>query len=477
MLFGTPEFAVFLLLVLLVYFNLGHRAQNRFLLFASYVFYGWWDYRFLALLWFTTVLDYNVGRWIVARQERKDQAGAKRVLLISIVANLVVLGFFKYFNFFIDSADAMLSSMGLTVSWPILHIILPVGVSFYTFQSISYTIDVYRKELAPARRLEDFALYVAFFPHLVAGPIQRTNLLGQIEQPRVVTQTLWRQGWYLIVIGLLRKLVIADQAAGFADQAFANPDTMSGAQLAAGLGFYALQIYGDFAGYTDIARGTANLMGFTLMRNFKHPYFARNISDFWRRWHISLSTWLRDYLYIPLGGNRKGPRRTYFNLMVTMLLGGLWHGAAWNFVIWGGLHGFYLAVHHWFSSPDRWWATRLPTSRSTLRTGLAIAFTLSLVVFTWLFFRSPDMATTGSYIKGLAYLPGWLPPETAWRGFGMLGILTGLTLLIDLPQHLTDDEYCWLKLGDRQLGVLTGVAALLIVLSGGAATPFIYFQF
>jgi alginate O-acetyltransferase complex protein AlgI len=477
MLFGTPEFAIFLLLVLAVYFNLGHRAQNVFLLVASYVFYGWWDYRFLSLLWFTTVLDYNVGRWIQQRKAQQDPVGARRVLLISLVANLAVLGFFKYFNFFIDSAETAFGALGLTFSWPILHIVLPVGVSFYTFQSISYVIDVYRGDLAPAKRLQDFALYVAFFPHLVAGPIQRTNLLGQIEQPRIVTTELWRRGWYLIVVGLLRKMVIADQAAPFVDQAFANPELMSGSQLAAGLGFYALQIYGDFAGYTDIARGTANLMGFTLMRNFQHPYFARNISDFWRRWHISLSTWLRDYLYIPLGGNRLGPARTKINLMITMLLGGLWHGAAWTFVLWGGLHGAYLAVYQWFKSPERRWARPDKTHGSVAGSALAIGFTFCLVALTWLFFRAPNMATAFEYLQGLAYLPRWLPPEVALRGFVMLGLLAAITLLIDLPQALTDDEYCWLRLGDVQLGVLTGAAVILIVLSGGAAAPFIYFQF
>ncbi len=479
MLFNTPEYAVFLALVLLIYYRMGLRSQNIFLLLASYVFYGAWDYRFLALLWISTLVDYAASHWIERSRERGDRRGMRAAMGLSLTANLGILGFFKYFNFFTASAEALLGRVGLTASWPLLHIVLPVGISFYTFQTLSYTIDVYRGTLKPVRRLDDFALYVAFFPQLVAGPIERaTNLLPQIEQPRVVDQERWRRGLYLILIGLVRKMVIADTAAVFADRTFAHPGLMTSPQLAAGLFFYALQIYGDFSGYSNIARGSAQLLGFDLMRNFRHPYFARNVSDFWRRWHISLSTWLRDYLYIPLGGNRKGRRRTYINLMLTMLLGGLWHGASWNFVLWGGLHGLYLAGYQALRRRIPFWNRTEPARTSRIGTAAGIAVTLLLVVFTWLFFRSHDMATTSAYLTGLASLSGWLhPPLDAWRGFLALGLLTGLTLAIDLPQAITDDEYCFLHMGEWRRAALAGTAVLLIALSGSAAVPFIYFQF
>lgn len=479
MLFNSLQYFIFLPLVLVVYYHVRHRAQNTFLLLASYYFYGSWDYRFLALLIASTVVDYIVGLRIAGAREQGNADLARRWLLVSLITQLGILGFFKYFDFFIGSAESLLSGLGISASWPLLHIVLPVGISFYTFQSLSYTIDVYRGELEPVRRLDDFALYVAFFPQLVAGPIERaTSLIPQVQRPRVVTRTNWDRGLYLILVGLVRKVVIADGAALLVDRTFASPHQFGPLQLAAGLVAYSLQIYGDFAGYSNIARGSALLLGFDLMRNFRHPYFARNVSDFWRRWHISLSTWLRDYLYIPLGGNRKGRRRTYINLMITMVLGGLWHGASWNFVIWGTLHGVYLVIYQAARRLRPAFLKSRPPSNSAIGNFLAVACTFVLSTFTWLFFRSHDVATTTAYLGGLFTLHGWLTiPAAAVSGFGLLGVLVLLTLIIDLPQAITDDEFCYLRAGVTTRAFGAAAAVLLLALSGHTATPFIYFQF
>jgi D-alanyl-lipoteichoic acid acyltransferase DltB (MBOAT superfamily) len=479
-LFNTPEFFFFFSVVLLTYYRLPFRAQNVWLLAASYVFYATWDYRFLSLLLLSTVIDYSAGLAIAAARQRGDPRRMRLALLASVGSQLVILGFFKYFNFFAESAASLLASLGVRAQLPLLEIVLPVGISFYTFQTMSYTIDIYRGAFAPTRSFVDFALSVAFFPHLVAGPIQRArSLIVQIERPRSVTFDNWARGSTLILIGLVRKVAIADPAGAIVDTYFASPTSFTTVPLVCGLVLYGLQIYNDFAGYSEIARGCANLMGFDLMRNFHHPYFARNISEFWQRWHISLSTWLRDYLYIPLGGNRKGHGRTAINLMITMLLGGLWHGASWNFVLWGALHGTYLTVYHAYG----WWRSgtndgrpstndRRPTT-NPYRVALRWAAVYALVTFTWLFFRSHDMATTQAYLSGLlALTPGFegaLVPVLALWAF---------TLAIDGPQALADDECALIqwRLAPRAAFVTAGV--LLLLFSGNLGhEPFIYFQF
>jgi D-alanyl-lipoteichoic acid acyltransferase DltB (MBOAT superfamily) len=338
---------------------------------------------------------------------------------------------------------------------------------------MSYSVDVYRGQLRPPRSLLDFATFVAFFPQLVAGPIERaTHMIPQFANPRVVTARHFREGLWLILIGCVRKVVIADSAAYFCDPIFDDPHKRGTLALIAGLLLFALQIYGDFAGYSDIARGSARLFGFDLMRNFEHPYFARNPSDFWRRWHISLSTWLRDYLYIPLGGNRRGPGRTYVNLMTTMLLGGLWHGASWNFVIWGGLHGAYLCVHRALRGVFGWIAARGALFASAL--GLAgWATTFALVIFTWLFFRSTSIDLTFSFLQGLARLDF----SDSLGQFAPVAALAALTLAIDLPQAARAEE---LEVAGWPRLVRVPVAAVLIALllfSQDSGQPFIYFQF
>ena len=471
MLFNTPQYLVFFVTVLLVYFALPFRAQNVWLLAASYFFYGTWDYRFLSLLLLSTVIDYSAGLAIHAARQRNDRFRMKRALILSVGSQLAILGYFKYFNFFVDSAASLLHAFGFTPSVPVLNVILPIGISFYTFQTMSYTIDIYRGAFAPTRNFVDFALSVAFFPHLVAGPIQRArSLIVQIERPRVVTQDMWNRGLTLILIGLLRKVVIADPAGAVADAYFANPASFTSVPLACGLVLYGLQIYNDFAGYSEMARGSANLMGFDLMRNFRHPYFARNISEFWQRWHISLSTWLRDYLYIPLGGNRNGWGRTQLNLMTTMLLGGLWHGASWNFVIWGGLHGGYLVGYHTYK---RFRPVETPRLASPARQMASAALVYGLVTFTWLFFRSHDIATTSAYLRGLlALTPGFegaiVPVLALWS----------LTMAIDLPQALADDECVILEWPTIRRVAFATAGVLLILASGNIGQePFIYFQF
>lgn len=313
------------------------------LLLASYVFYGFWDWRFLSLIFISTVVDYFCGLYIY---ESASIQKRKKFLLFSIVANLSLLGFFKYFNFFATSLSDLLNLFGLPVDMRYLHIILPVGISFYTFQTLSYTIDIYRGQMKPTKKFFDFALFVAFFPQLIAGPIERARrLLPQILSPRTVTLSKFHEGCFLIFWGLFEKIFIADNLAKIVDSVFAAQPPYGGSKVLIALYAFTFQIFCDFDGYSNIARGLGKCMGFEIMVNFHLPYFAANPVAFWRRWHISLSTWLRDYLYIPLGGNHRSEWMTCRNIAVTMILGGLWHGAALTFTLWGAYHGFLLIVH------------------------------------------------------------------------------------------------------------------------------------
>lgn len=475
-LFHTPQFFAFFLIVLALYPWLGHRQQNAMLLAASYLFYASWDWRFAGLLAASTAVDYTVALFIASALDRDRRGRARIALAVSIGANLAILGFFKYFNFFIESAEQVFRAAGYDGSLWTLSIILPVGISFYTFQSMSYTIDVYRRELPATRAIVDFALYVSFFPQLVAGPIERaTRLLPQVQRPRMVTRTDWEEGLMLFALGFFRKVAIADPAGALADRYFADPGAYATAPLMAGLVLYSFQIYNDFAGYSDMARGSARMLGFTLMRNFRHPYFASSLSDFWRRWHISLSTWLRDYLYIPLGGSRGGPVRTRANLMATMLLGGLWHGANWTFLAWGALHGLYLSVQRTFSRVlprEAREGRRLWTLTAPVRRVAASALVCAVVGFTWLFFRSPDFGTAATYAAGiLAFAAG---------GEGAIvpaAVIVGLTMAIDVPQALSDDECVFLGWPVAGRAATATAALLFLLISGSTDAPFIYFQF
>ncbi|MBO7681075.1 MAG: MBOAT family protein, partial [Thermoguttaceae bacterium] len=354
MLFNSFTFPVFLLIVLSLYYCLARRWQNLLLLLSSYLFYAWWDWRFVALLLYVTFVNYLAGLKIAEARPKSGGEGDALVhsprekfwLWTAVAISLGLLGFFKYFNFFADSLVHLLNVLGFGATPFALRILLPVGISFFTFQALAYTIDIYRGKETVQRNFPLFALYISFFPQLVAGPIERsTRLIPQLKKRRVVTKEMIASASQLILVGYFKKIFLADGVAPVVNSIFEKPDGLCGLALLMGAYLLALQIYGDFSGYTDIARGVARLFGIELCLNFRQPYFASNITDFWRRWHISLSTWLRDYLYIPLGGNRKGKGRTYRNLMLTMLLGGLWHGANWTFVAWGGLHGLFLMAH------------------------------------------------------------------------------------------------------------------------------------
>jgi len=481
-LFNSWTFAAFLLVVLPVYYALPRRGQNLFLLAASYVFYGWWDWRFLSLLWISTVVDYAVA---LALDATDDARKRRLLILMSLIVNLGMLGFFKYFNFFVESAIDTLQSIGLEASTPLLHVVLPVGISFYTFQTLSYTLDVYRKEQPACKSLVDFALFVSYFPQLVAGPIERaTALLPQIQSDRRVSQQDWTSGTQLILWGFVKKVAIADSLAQYVDTAFSDPSAGDSLTLLLCTYAFALQIYCDFSGYSDIARGISRILGIELMENFKQPYLARNITEFWRRWHISLSTWLRDYLYIPLGGNRFGTRAQYRNLFITMLLGGLWHGANWTFVLWGAMHGTMLAVHKYLLRGRRVAVEGVPVSASAwLRYCAGVIVTFNLVCFTWIFFRAATLDEAITYISQIA--GGTLPAGASLYEPAYFGLVEALTFYGIVLFVL--DGRCWfrnaeLPYSERDVWWRSGIAyaagmLILLLVRENASGAFIYFQF
>jgi len=448
-------------------------ARKVWLLVASYGFYAAWDWRFLALIWTSTLVNYLVG--LRLRVEEREQR--RRVLLTaSVIVNLGLLGFFKYFGFFVDSAVELLGWLGLDPGRPAVEIVLPVGISFFTFQAMSYTIDGYRRVLTPTRDLLDVALFVAFFPQLVAGPIVRAaDFMPQLLSRRVFAEVAVRPALVLFLVGFVKKAVLADNAAVVADAYFSDPAAASGFAAFLGVGAYAAQIYGDFSGYSDMAIALGALLGYRLPLNFDYPYLARNITDFWRRWHISLSTWLRDYLYVPLGGNRGGRLFTYRNLMLTMLLGGLWHGAAWRFVVWGGLHGVALIAH-------REWVRRRPDGlRVPGGAVLATAATLYWVCLAWIFFRAQDLETAWTATRSFLFLDGIGDLSlTAFDGRlaagGIALVLAGL-----LGYHVAARMGAfrwWDRLPGWAFSGLYGAAVpVVLAFVPVAAAPFIYFQF
>tara|TARA_R110002012_G_scaffold277433_2_gene464648 strand:+ start:920 stop:2353 length:1434 start_codon:yes stop_codon:yes gene_type:complete len=401
MLFNSIEFLVFLPVCFIIYwFVLKNylKAQNAFILIASYFFYGWWDYRFLALIAFSTVVDYFIGLTIDVSNSKSRK---KTLLVISLIVNLGLLGFFKYYNFFVDSWVDAFESLGVEMHRTTLSIILPVGISFYTFQTLSYTIDVYREKLKPSRNFINFAAYVAFFPQLVAGPIERaTNLLPQFSKKRVFNEEQGISGVNLILWGLFQKIVIADSCAPYVNSIFDNYESMNSLSLILGAVYFAFQIYGDFAGYSNIAIGTARLLGFDLMRNFNYPYFSRDMAEFWRRWHISLSTWFRDYVYIPLGGSRGSKWMQLRNVFIIFMVSGLWHGANWTFLFWGFLHALFfvpiLLLNKNRNNLDQVAQKRLLPSLKEL---LQITVTFLLTCIAWVFFRAHSITEAFNYLN------------------------------------------------------------------------------
>jgi alginate O-acetyltransferase complex protein AlgI len=472
-LFNTLAYAKFFAVVFVVSWLLARHTKLRviFLLFASYVFYAHWDYRFLALIFLSSSGDWLLGNAIA---NAPDARRRKLWLVATVVLNLGLLGFFKYANFGIDSARSLLAALGHHPPEIALQIALPVGISFFTFESMSYVIDVYRRDIKPHPSYVEYLTFVAFFPHLVAGPIVRPrDLLPQLASaPRYGTET-GAEGLFLIALGLLKKVAIGDYLAlNLVDRVFEAPLGYSALECYAAVVGYSLQIYCDFSGYTDIAIGSALLLGVRFPKNFDAPYTAADISDFWRRWHISLSTWLRDYLYIPLGGNRRGPLRTYANLMITMLLGGLWHGASWTFVVWGGIHGGALALTRAY---QEWRGDRGPLLAGPLGRAIAVFGTFHLVSAAWIFFRAESFEKARLVFERLLSFSGYHPN---------LDARIVLVLAVGLASHFVPDGlYARAKDAFQRLpapamaAVLFGVLLVLRSVASAEAVPFVYFQF
>ena len=476
MLFNSLNFFLFIVFIFIAYPRLHLRGQNIFLLVMSYLFYGYWDWRFTFLLFILTLIDFWIGQKI---QTSESQRSRKLLLFLSVAVNLSILGFFKYYNFFIESAASVLSAVGFNPHIPVLRVILPIGISFYIFKTLTYTSDIYRRRITASEDFINYALFLSFFPQLLAGPIDRASaLLPQIASPRLITREKVLTGLNLVLLGFFKKVAIADSLAPIVGKIFDASDAMSGGQLWTGVYAYTFQIYGDFSGYTDIARGISRILGFESVENFNAPYLSKNITEFWQRWHISLSTWFRDYLYIPLGGNRQGNVRTYANLVITMLLCGLWHGAAWTFILWGLLHGIYLMGHRMIMS-GRQISYSWPRSFSGRATRVVqVILTFHLVALAWVLFRASSLESALGYYAGLLFRFDRLSDISA-----PVLLAGSLMIALDIAQ-IKCANHSWL-MDRRYLRVLRyGVAQLLFlsvlcaaVAHLGTVTPFIYFQF
>ncbi len=467
MLFNSWEFLLFFTTVFISYLFLDHRWQNRLLLAASYGFYALLNWRFLFLLWFVTIVTYWCGLKIFGSEPRVK----KRFLILSISTNLLVLGFFKYCDFFIESFAQLLSLLGLAPSIHTLLIILPVGISFFTFKAVSYAVDVYRGDFTPVGDFLDFALYIAFFPELLAGPIDRAGrLLTQITAPRVLNLDRFLEGCFLIAWGLYLKVFIADNLALIVNPIF-EETTYVGSRVIVGIYGFTFQILCDFAGYSYMAMGLGRMMGFDLINNFRQPYFSTNPREFWQRWHVSLSTWLRDYLYIPLGGNRKGGLMTYRNLGLTMLLGGLWHGANWTFVLWGGYHGLLLMIYR-FIEP---FVSKLTEPRNVLMRRIwywmRVVFFFQFISLGWLFFRAKSIGQAFSMIGAL------FSPSTLYFNGKLILFLIIVLLVVEYIQYKKDNLFAPLTARPAVQMALYLVILFSLLLMGVKGEEFIYQQF
>jgi D-alanyl-lipoteichoic acid acyltransferase DltB (MBOAT superfamily) len=482
MLFNSLDFAVFLPLVFGIYWLLKNyhlKYQNTFLLLSSYVFYGWWDWGFLLLIAFSTAVDFIIGNLIF----KTEKASKRKILLsLSLVVNLGLLGFFKYFNFFIDNVNQVFSFLGKPLELRGLEIILPVGISFYTFQTLSYTLDIYHKKLKPTNNFIAFAGFVSFFPQLVAGPIERArNLLPQFETKRIFNSQKSVDGLRQILWGLFKKIVIADQCALIVNDCFANPEAYNASTLAFGAIFFAIQIYGDFSGYSDIAIGTARLFGFNLMKNFAFPYFSRNIAEFWRRWHISLSTWFRDYVYIPLGGSKGTKAMVVRNIFAVFLISALWHGANWTFIIWGLIHALcYMPLL--FLNTTRTYTDTVAVNQllPNLKELLSILFTFILTTLAWIFFRAETVGHAFNYLNAIWSESIWQVPNFGKNSSALITLLlVGFMLVIEWIAR--EHNFALEKLATNWKRPLRWTFYYLIILSifyfFGSEQEFIYFQF
>lgn len=477
MLFNSIDFAIFLPLVFVLYWfvtSKNLKLQNILVVVASYVFYGWWDWRFLSLILFSTIVDYTTGQLIFKEDK---QVRRKIFLWISIIVNLGFLGFFKYYNFFAENFVQAFTFLGHPIKANSLNIILPVGISFYTFQTLSYTIDIYKRKLEPTKDFIAFAAFVSFFPKLVAGPIERaTNLLPQFYKKRKFEYSQAVDGLRQILWGLFKKIVIADNCAEYAHIIFNNSGDYSGSTLILGALFFAFQIYGDFSGYSDIAIGTARLFGFNLMQNFAFPYFSRDIAEFWRRWHISLSTWFRDYLYIPLGGSRGGLSMKIRNTFIIFVVSGFWHGANWTFIVWGALNALYyiplmLAKRNRANLEVVAKGKLIPSFRDIIN----IFITFNLTLLAWVFFRANNLKHAFSYLSGIFSKSLFEKPQV------LPTVIIGLIGIFIFIEWLgRDNKYALEKLFSKNRLLRWGlyfVIALLIFFVSGKQQEFIYFQF
>ena len=482
MLFNSIDFAIFLPIVFILYWfitNKNLKLQNFLIVAASYLFYGWWDWRFLFLILFSTIVDYSVG---MALKTESNQTKRKVLLWTSILVNLGFLGFFKYYNFFLENFVTAFSFFGNPINPQGLNIILPVGISFYTFQTLSYTIDVYKRKLTATKDLGAFSAFVSFFPQLVAGPIERaTHLLPQFYKKRKFDYALAVDGMRQILWGLFKKIVIADNCAEFANQIFNNSADMNGSTLVLGAILFTFQIYGDFSGYSDIAIGTSRLFGFDLMQNFNFPYFSRDIAEFWRRWHISLSTWFRDYLYIPLGGSRGGTWMKVRNTFLIFIVSGFWHGANWTFIVWGALNAIYF-LPLLLTNNNR---NNLETVAKgkifpSLKELSFMLLTFGLTVFAWIFFRAENIGHAVSYISEILSPSLFSKPKFAGMYNALITIiLVGVFVLFEWQGR--EGQYAIAQIGTKWKRPLRYAMYYAIVIAifwfGGKEQQFIYFQF
>ena len=475
MVFNSITFLIFIGVFFPLYFSLKGRARLWLCFLASYLFYGWWDWRFLGLIATSTVLDFWIGQTL---EQTAESTQRKRLLWLSVAVNLGCLAFFKYFNFFLDSFQILLTNIGYSGELGSLQIILPVGISFYTFQSMSYTIDIYYGKIKHEKDWLRFATFIAFFPQLVAGPIVRAKeFLPQFERERKLDHERIIIGLGQVIWGFFKKVAVADSLAPFVDQCFASPTSFGSLHLLIGVIFYSFQIYCDFSGYSDIAIGLARMMGFDFPKNFRTPYFSKDFSEFWTRWHITLSSWLRDYLYIPLGGNRHGTFNTYKNLMITMLLGGLWHGASWVFVFWGFLHGMYLVIQRLFGA---YWGQFLEWIRTpkVVRQLINMSLVYTFTCLAWIFFRATDFENALQLISGLGNLESFNLSQVTNKFWVIKGfLLIGVLLLIEVSDFKFDYRSLMVKSVVFRVTSMSILIWLMVFMGTFDSNAFIYFQF
>lgn len=479
MLFNSIDFAIFLPIVFILYWfvaNKNLKFQNLLIVASSYLFYGWWDWRFLSLILISTIVDYSVG---LSLSKQENQTKRKALLWISILVNLSFLGFFKYYNFFLDNFITVFSFFGTEIKGNSLNIILPIGISFYTFQTLSYTIDIYKRKLEPTKDFIAFSAFVSFFPQLVAGPIERAiHLLPQFYKKRVFEYNKAVDGLRQILWGLFKKIVIADNAATYVNQIFNNSAHYSGSTLVLGAIFFAFQIYADFSGYSDIAIGTSRLFGFNLMKNFAFPYFSRNIAEFWRRWHISLSTWFRDYLYIPLGGSRGDTWVKVRNIFLIFIVSGFWHGANWTFIIWGTLNALYclpiILLNKNRLNPD---IVAQGKYLPSIKEFFNMSVTFSLTVFAWIFFRSENIEHGWEYINEIFSKSFFTVPYYEGEKLLLLLIFFIIIEWIGRESKYAIENFCTKYKKPIRWTIYIILVVLIILYNQSGNRQFIYFQF